>query len=103
MSSSRRGPLRRRNVRWARARSRMATSSWAAVSSAGVLLAAVDAADDAEAAADAVLADAYPEADAEAADAAVAAGGAVRAARAAPRASVSDMLSENRSLSTAAT
>jgi len=72
-------------VRWARARSRIATSSWAAVSSAGAPLAAVE------------VAAAVPAA------AAGAAAGAVRAVRAAPRASVSDMLSENASFSAAET
>ena len=43
ISSSRRGPCRRRNVRWARARSRIAISSCEAVSSVGVPLPAVEA------------------------------------------------------------
>ena len=76
MSSSRRGPCRRRKVRCARARSRIATSRLAAVSSG------------------------WDPFDAPAPDAAA---GAARAASAAPRASVSDMPSEKRSLSAAAT
>jgi pyruvate-formate lyase-activating enzyme len=76
MSSSRRGPCRRRKVRCARARSRIATSRLAAVSSG---------------------CDPF---DAFAPDAAA---GAARAASAAPSASVSDMPSENRSLRAAAT
>ena len=72
-------------MRWARARSRIAISSCEAVSSVGVPLPAVEAAE------------AVPEPGAEAA------GGAVRAASAAPRASVSDMLSENASFSAAET
>jgi drug/metabolite transporter (DMT)-like permease len=76
-SSSRRGPYSRRNVRCARARSRMATSSWAAASSDCAPFPG-DEPDDPE-------------------------DGAARAASAAPRASVSDIPSENRSFSAAAT
>jgi len=76
MSSSRRGPCRRRKVRCGRARSRIATSSLSAVSSG---------------------CDPFDGADPDAA------AGAARAASAAPSASVSDMPSEKRSLSAAAT